>query len=394
MARQIVQTSEQDGSAKGWLTWWTISEQELAADEVRIAGRDANIPAWMIDRISGRTNKSAWMAATQLGAKGEPSQASQRDPDGSRARYLTRALNEETRVIIREVIDELGERVSVVNVALIYLMGHRFESSKADGYWTLSPNVQAEADRLIDRMEADYLRINGKVDSGRIRALVLDWLDRHFRVCVRGTGGVYFIPRPDDAFWTESVEQELSAISTWVTSSPISGLFSIVELFNTGATTMDTFRQSAIDELKGSLEDVSAKLAGWKANAKMNAGSLMFSSDQMVNRLDGIEEKLNVLQANLGEELGVIGVMLQSVRKEAESMRQSSTLEVSQARDARAAAREAAKQAKANTCVCGREFATERGLKRHQASCDKAKAAKPNGGKSGTARDRAKQAKL
>lgn len=392
MTKQITQTTNDTGSAVGWLTWWTIHAKELDAHEVRQAARDAQLPGWMIDRISGRTPRSAWLSATQLGAKGTPSATAPSDPTDSRARYLTRNLNEESRVVIREVINPANERVSVANVGIVYLMGTRIDFARSDDYFIADQPVQREVDVLFDQMRQDFQAMVGKVDDGRIRALVLDWLERHYRVCVRGTGGVYLIPRPDDTFWQEATEEELVAVSQWVTAAPIDGLFSIVELHQSGATTMDVFRASAIDEMKSALEEVNSKLVDWRDNQRMNAGSRMFSASEMGNRLDALEEKLGMLTSSLGEEMAVIKLMLSRVRKEADTMRIEAATQVAAAKEQRRAQAAAEKEARErHACPgCGRSFETARGLARHTPACK----GKDEPKKRGTARQRAKKQQL
>lgn len=385
MSKQINSTQNAPNltsTARGWLTWWTIPEGELLAQDVHSSAIDASIPSWMSDRISGRTHRSAWLSATQLGAKGTPSQTTPLDPPESRSRYLSRSLNEESRAIVRETIDPAGEVVTSKTLAVVYLLGTRFEWQTSDDYHYAYQPIQAEIGQLMADMESRFSSTVGKVDSGRIRALVLAWLQRNHRVCVRGTGGVYFVPMPPDDFWREQTEAELRSLHTWITSAPVQGLFSIVELHSTGATTMDTISTSAIEEIKAELTEVDGRLTEWSTNTKMNAGSRMFSSDKMIERLDQIEAKQEMLQAALGEEMGVISIMLEQVRRVAAAMRDDNALVVNAAREARRLKAESERQGRQEqkeaaqievddaTCPgCGRRFKNAQGVARHKASC-------------------------
>lgn len=321
-------------NVRGWLTWWTIHEAERKEADLTTAGKTAGIPDWMLQRLKGRNPRSAWTDATQLGAKGRPSASIPTDPEGSSARYLTRDVNDSVRALVREVNDRRGEKVSAETVAQIFLIGDQFRANVLD-----SSAAKPEIERLLTKMSGDMAAALGNVDDGRIRAVILTWLEQHFRICVRGTGGVYFIPRPPDSRFAEEIEQELLSIRAWVNTDPVSSLFSIVEVQPGGATTLDVFTKSAIEEIQGELSEVVNNLDRWQRNERMNAGSMAYSTDQMVLRVDSISEKASYLISSLGEEVAVVSALLEQVRKRAKGMRDEAQNEVDSAKAARHAAK-------------------------------------------------------
>jgi hypothetical protein len=182
----------------GWLTWWTIEEKDWQADALKAAGSAVGLPTWMIDRIKGRNPMSAWKTATQLSARGKPSRfIADYDPKGSISRYLVRDLGEGARALVREVNNGQEERVSSDTVAQIYFVQKTGAlaynvTTKANDHPALLEEVKA----ILAGMASDMKRKSGTVDDGRVRALVQSWLEQQFRVCVRGTGGVYLVPMP------------------------------------------------------------------------------------------------------------------------------------------------------------------------------------------------------
>lgn len=327
------------GRKLGWLTWWTIHQAELEVATVAEAGRAAAIPQWMIDRINGRTDRSAWLHATQLGARGVKSAAVQGDPMDSAARFLVRDIKaNEARAIVREVTDAAGEKVSADTVAMVYLGSSGLTFQVAAG---VGADLDQQVRDLIQGMDQQMGQITGKMDYGRVRALIIDWLEKRHRVTVRGSGGVYLVPRPKTDAEADEIERELVAIRDWSSNAPLNSLFSIVEVSDSGATTVDSFRQAAIDELRGEIEEVNSNLLKWAGNDRMNDGSKMFSADTMMVRLETLRSRMTALVESLGEEVGVVELMLGSVEAKARDMRDGSTSAIQALKDAAKAERQA-----------------------------------------------------
>lgn len=316
-----ISQSSADETGIGWLTFWTLPEGHVDSAAIIAAGQDANVPSWMLERIRGRTPRSAWQNATQLGAKGVVSANQDNEPSSVKARYLTREPEEGIRLIIREVQDADEVRVSVTNVAITLLSGDRMTWELTDeAETTLSDQAKREAERLMEEMEGKMDRAANRVAGSKIRQLILSWLNRVYRVCVRGTGGVYFVPRPTDEIEAGMVEEELIAIRNWIASEAVTGLFTTVELFNTASTDISGFADAAIEEVKAEIEDVAQRLKDWQAKDTMNAGSLAYSAGTQVDRLEELSTKVDLLKSVLGDELEIASLMIEEARKQARNV--------------------------------------------------------------------------
>lgn len=330
-AEQRARLDGTDSQVKGWLVWWSILGNERNVDDLKRSAIDAGLDMKTIDRITGRSSKTAWQNATQLGARGKPSRAFAFDPQSSTARYLVRDLKPESRALIREVINGEGEKVDSYQVATIYHLNSGIEfaldtfaiANKAGEH---AAKLEAEIKRTIGEMKAVMDVMVGSVDDSKIRNILLDWLRSVHRVCVRGTGGVYYIPRPSAAVGLPSaIEAELIAWRSFINGDPVNSTFSIVEITNQGATTIGDFAKSAIEEMREEIEEIEANLAKWAANGNMNDGSKMYSSQTMIEKAQQLIEKGNYLADSLGEELFVMVKLAEVAEKKARAMNQAST---------------------------------------------------------------------
>jgi hypothetical protein len=343
---QISQNASEQNGMVGHLVWWTITEAERSAEELKSAGVTAGVPQWILDRISGRTPRAAWQAATQLGAKGKPSALVQGEDKSLRARYMTRDISPSLRGFIREVIDPNNVAVSTVLVGTSDL----FESKGLATFTSTEDGVNSgsaeEIAKMLGGMHITFDNIKGKVDESRVAALVRDWLSKKNRVCVRGTGGVYLIPHP--RFEDEQVAtlDELLAIRNWLNSPVIHSLFSVVEVRRGGATTLETFVTSAVEELKADMEDIDQRLNSWNNNPNMNEGSIMFSAAAMLERTIRLREKVATLVNSLGDEVLVVETMLNTVATKAQRMQLQASTTVHDAKTAKASAKAAKASAK------------------------------------------------
>lgn len=324
-------TTKQGGQKMGWLSFWTIPNGVGNEQELKNSARLANIPQWMIDRIHGRSAKSAWIWATQLGAKGRPSDRQIHESETSKARYLTRDIESGIRLIIREITLPDDTLVRVDNVAAVVLNegGNTMRWDVLSDYNQLSPETQREASAIMDDISSQFSRAIGSVAKNHVRQLLLDWLNRNNRVCVRGTGGVYFIPAKPVGEASDKLERDLTAISNWVNGGVVSGVFNAVEMFNTPSTTTGNIAASASNEIMLELEKLASKLGAWEDNAAMNAGSVSYSTGVVLDNLRDIEKRMEQLQSVLDSDMGTTRIMLDVVLKKATGMRKRAKSKIS-----------------------------------------------------------------
>lgn len=319
----------------GFLTWWTVEQGNRDIDDLREQADAAKVPAWIVDSLSGAKPETAWLRATQLGSKGVASASG----GNSMARYLVRDAGDRIRILVREIIDENNVSVSIEQMGVLTMRGDGIEF-EPDTHSASFAAHQREVEQVVSSMRNDLYERIGKIDDNRIRSLILRWLSRRFRVCVRGTGGVYFIPVPRDPADAHDLMNEIQSLRLWMSSSHL-GTFSIVALQPGGATTIEDFQESAIEDLKGEIEEVNANIIRYANQANMNAGSQMFSASTQVERLDAIKEKMETLMGALGSKVGTVQGMLEIVRQKARDMEMTASSKVVAARDTKNKERDA-----------------------------------------------------
>lgn len=324
----------------GWIMWWTIHQSTTySLEDLRNSARRHALPDWIVDKVAGRQPESAWTVATQLGARGQQSATHTGDPNGSRSRYLTRDIEEDVRAIVRETVDGHNVKVGSKQIAVLT----RGQRGKIDVDWAHDATAQerTEVQRLLAGMEDKVSQLVGNMDDARIRQIVLEWLNRNYRICLRGTGGVYFIPRPGADAQAQTLESEIAGMRGWITDSPVCGTFSYAQITDSAGTTVEDFVTAAIDDITEAVTEVNSKLDEYTSNSNMNAGSLMFSAAEMAKRLDGVRAKMNALQEALGEKVGVLDEMLRLVEKRAGTLVRESTQAVERDRLSRQASKKA-----------------------------------------------------
>jgi len=323
----------QDGLAMGAkdcigaLVWWTIRKGTYNVQTLRQAAIDAGLGAYVIDRIAGRNGPSAFIKATQTGARGikiltgQDREAKVITRDVSKARDYLRAL------MYQETDTGAWETKDIVTGITAAVLQY---SSVAQGKIAVEYARWSQGDQriieVVDKMRRDLVDLIGTVDDAKVRSIVIGWLDGLFRVSVRGTGGVYFIPAPADKAGRERLQRKLMAMREWLGS--IGSPFSIVAFSRQGALSIDDFVEDAVTALEEDLGDIAQKFTEWASNHKMNAGSVMFSSQTQIDRLAAIKAKIETLKGSLGERIGIVDTMFEMVERRARGLLEKSTKEV------------------------------------------------------------------
>ena len=275
----------------GFLLWWTIRQGNYSVENLKDSGRSQDLPEIIQRYIKGANEKSSWVRATQLGAKGIESDTG----DFSLvAKYQTRNVKKDEsgnnqRILYREVVDTEGISVSAEELVVISHENDRVVFSYITGI--SDQTIRDELAYIKDRMQKDMDSRLGNMDDTRIRQAIMRWLESRHRICVRGTGGVYFIPVLDNSPRATEILEEIQSIREWIEENSL-GVFSVVKLTNDGATSIEDFRQSAIEEILAEIEEINENLTRYKSNPDMADGSLMYSSGKMVERLKELKQKV------------------------------------------------------------------------------------------------------
>jgi hypothetical protein len=333
----------------GYIAWWTLRKGEYDVDELKASAQTVSLPDHINDRIKGRSIESAWTAATQLGSSGKPIKS----PEGRINRLLSRDVGDDpairTRAIVMESTEDsayrIAQKVAGKTAALIELDQSRFKVKWAAWAKTGHPEITG----IVSDMRVKMGKIEGKMNDGRIRTAVLSWLQSKHRICVRGTGGVYFIPAPKGKVARKQLEGDLLAIRAWLDT--ISSPFSIVAMNEAGCLSIEDFVNDAIVEVKDELGEIAVKFDKWKKSEKMNAGSRMFSSGTQKKRLLNVYDKIDALKQSLGEEIGVLDNMYMILFNRIDRMHVESSKEVKVAKESKRSSKP--KKTKAGTKKSG-----------------------------------------
>lgn len=346
MTKQMTYLSQTD-DVLGWLTFWTLTQGEYDLQTISQVAHDRDVPQYIQDRLSGRDLISAFKAATQLGASGKII-----SPCGNILRRLVSrdALvdSDNVRAIVLETTKttwDTAEWVSSKTVCLVSIKGSRAEIDWSD--WVDSDPASFEIKRVVEDMESRMYQIEGKVDDGRIRSAVLSWLEKNHRVTVRGSGGVYFLPYSPSYRNRDEMEHDLTAVRDWLQDA-LSSPLSIIAIHNDGVNSLDSFREDAISEVKGMVDEISGKLVKWEQNTNMNAGSKNYSAGTQLDKVSEIQEKVETLKVSLGEQLGVCDEMISIVKVRLEQMVKDTARQIDTDKSARNARRREKRQAKAD----------------------------------------------
>lgn len=302
----------------GWLTWWTIYQGIYNVNNLTQTGTTVNLTPTILKNVVGAEEKSAWLKATQLGAVGRDVKTA--DPD-KRAKFYTRDLGGETRAITYEIVDREDKKVFSQQAATLGRDGTEIladvEPWVAQDQFVLNPLIET-----IESMQSELLNRIGNVDDVKIRSLVLQWLKNKHRVCVRGHGGVYYIPGND-----QQTQDEILAVREWIDQSGL-GSFSVVSLRNDGATSLSDFQNSAVDEVLQEIREVSDTLEKYADDPNLR------SANTQIKRVAELEEKIKTLNENLGDIQDKVNAEFMVVSKFArrflETARQSSSVKKAQ----------------------------------------------------------------
>jgi len=307
----------------GHLLWWSLpkrADMDLAAAEA--AAEAAGLPEAMRKRLHGNTPRWAFTCATRLGATGAESKAQPGDPEGSRSYFLTKRTGTDT-LIARETLDRNGKRVSLAQCATLWL-----EDGDRDMKWSvdrrLPGGAAAEVKAMVGRMADEKARLEGKLDAYLVYTVVQEWLERRNRVCLRGTGGVYFVPGGDAS--------ELVAVRDWVMAPPIEGSLSILECWTGGANSTEDLAKAATEELTEALAALEAEI---DERVKASRPDRALSVKAQITAAQELASKLDALEAVLGE-MAPVRAMLDAVAKRAVQAAADSRSAVDMARAAKA----------------------------------------------------------
>lgn len=324
----------------GWLTWWTIRKGSYNVAPLRRAAQDAGLDDYVVSRIRGRDEIAAFLAAVRTGSAGVPIPS----PAGEAWRLITREADTQgstaegrtiRALVLQKTNPNSGEIEDVVSAHTLAILTADTRRGRISVNWANPNDINEYVERKVQEMQVKMEQNIGTIDDGRIRTIVIGWLRERHRISVRGTGGVYFVPAPIDMDEKKERQDEMVSMRDWMAT--IGSPFSIVAFNERGALSLNDFVQDAVGEIEDELKDISEKLAGWAQNTRMNAGSLMFSTNTQVSRMKNIRDKIKALKESLGEAVGTVDEMYHMLHRQATGMQEKASAEVDEAQKAKTA---------------------------------------------------------
>lgn len=304
----------------GHLVWWTVHQGIYDPRALQQSGQALDLPDTIKDLLTGTKGKSAWEKATNLRTA---SMVIAVDPvTRQQTTYTTRDVDSTTRLLVKEVLDQANAKLCSLQVgALTYNNGWQFDPDPV--YFA----NQAEVDTVVKQLESQYYERLDKVDDVKLRTALLAWLKVHFRVPVRGNGGIYFVPRRENEERNAELVREIFAIRDWLNTCAL-GTITAIEVQASETTTLDDIVASAVNEIVEEISEIETKLKEYKDNERMNAGSRMEATKAQVKRIELLTEKIEALEASLGEQVGMTMARATIIANRAQTMLTRSTAEV------------------------------------------------------------------
>lgn len=281
----------------GFLTWWTIHQGIYNVGDLRSFAQE--FPQSIRDIVQGADPKAAWAKATSITGSGIESYTGYHD---RKARYLTRNLQGEERILIRETIDQNQKVVGVENIAVLKRDDVYID---AEVYQNSNRVVIDEVIKIITQMQTDMDSRIGNIDDTRIRQAILQWLNNSYRVSVRGSGGVYFVPTGTTRSPAEVVRKEILSVREWIGKNNI-GSFSVIQLADDGTTSVSDFRQMAKEEILQELQDIADAVKELEKNEESTPGHALRSVNVLVEKQLHLAAKIKTLEESLTQVVGTV----------------------------------------------------------------------------------------
>jgi len=262
-------------SDMGFLTWWTVPDVSVPyADLMQLAGR-VGLPGDCVPKPP--SSRHAWEKATNVGGQ----RGLKLEPPAQLAdqifmqygappviRLLTRRVSDSAPLLRRHLVREASiptsgdhwKQLSLQTVAVLeFDCAHQRAGSTyvydQEG-WT-NGNVPGVVAQIDDK----YRHLLHHADGDDVRTGVRKLLEQLYRVGLRGTGGVYFVPEHDGAeTQLQALRAYIRSLSVWQVGK-LRPSCNVVRLHGEEAENLkEEIIESATDEFKKRLADLSDKI--------------------------------------------------------------------------------------------------------------------------------------
>lgn len=313
----------------GFIIWFTVPEVDITFTDLENLAQASGLH---VDFVPDPPEpRHAWEKATNLGARGRKAQA---PPDMVRqclrdygveptVKFKTVTVNGSAphmvRHIVREaVISEAGRPEKQLSMDTVAVLTFDTGTGRADFQEIRDPEgwVNGSVYNLLQELTAETARLMDHPDGARIRYGVREALDTHYKVCLRGTGGVYYVPNLGNLPDLQALRNYINALDSYIAPEAVNrASCSLVTLIDddNGRQILDQAEKALIEELRAELADIYRKahsIIGGKSKGKVREQV----QNQAVEALDRITQTLGVFRENLGRDLEALDLDYQQTK--------------------------------------------------------------------------------
>lgn len=305
---------------KGFLLYWTIHSGVYPVQALLLSSAASSLPLIIYENLSGADPRQAWNAATRVKEAGI---ASVEIDKRYTARYTTKDSRDAVRLLIREKIDTTNDFLLIQHMGILNF----------DGSFKFTPDpsfedFKDEAGTIVNAMIADYNQRVGNLTDVIIRTVLSKWLVSRFRITIRESGGVYYLPNTGP-----NVEQEILNVHRWMLENSVGQIYSF-EIFDTTATSLDGLIEQAQAEISAEAAEMEKKInsimtaykadlaAGLQGNAMASkTGSYAYTMEQYETALEQMQAKLAATEGSLGTVLGQLSARMAMMKEQAKAVK-------------------------------------------------------------------------
>lgn len=305
----------------GYLVWYSIPDVSAPYGALMDLAQATGYPA---DCVPGRPKaRNSWEKATNTGERGVDVTPPQHISDQverdygvkPQVRLKTRRIDSSAprlvRHLVREAVISAADRPKKqLDMGTVAVMEFNTATGTARST-ALHDNAgysNGDVTRVLSDMDAKMAAQMNKADGGEIRYGIRELLAQQYRVCLRGTGGVYFVPATVDG-----AEQALRAarafvkgLDQWKTGD-LEPNFQVVTLAGENAEEIrDDVVRSVVSEFRGRLQKMGENL---KPVLEGRAKGKLAARNAFQNWLE-IQAGLKAYRETLEDDLGQLDTML------------------------------------------------------------------------------------
>jgi hypothetical protein len=350
----------------GYTLCWTIHQGFYAVADLKKYATDCAIPALIADEIRGLDINVAYRSVCAFGTKGK---ASVNPNKGQKSWYTTHSVGE-YYVLSRlttdsENVDVTGAKKpkpTLEHIGNLHLSGYSIALDPEAAYQV----HKVEVNPMLVDLQNDLDNRYGKMSDVLIRVAMLNWCKSRFSIPLRTTGGIYYLPD------TAGLDSDILALQTFFERSGIGSVFALpVQKSLVNLDTMKILRevaskvslapdvlqalrqslmdavpqqtrteiverivektisiditQAAIDALDSEILEINCAIndrekTRQNGDSAQIAGSREYSAKSYIDAGKKLEEKIGILQDNLGDKIGLVRSKLEIVMRRADTM--------------------------------------------------------------------------